>query len=61
MRWTNSKWTGGRREDDLERINRAAERLNAEASDVLDYQTIERLEFTTGAKKRGRGRPRHTS
>jgi hypothetical protein len=26
---------------DLERINRAAERLNAEADDVLDYQAAE--------------------
>jgi metal-responsive CopG/Arc/MetJ family transcriptional regulator len=26
---------------DLERINRAAERLNAEAADVLDYQAAE--------------------
>lgn len=26
---------------DLERINRAAERLNAEAADILDYQAAE--------------------
>ncbi|HMB83290.1 MAG TPA: hypothetical protein VKI40_04480 [Terriglobales bacterium] len=29
------------REDDLERINQAAERINAESIDVLDYQTID--------------------
>ncbi len=45
---------------DLERINHAAERLNSEANDVLDYQTIPTLEFVADAKKRGRGRPRHT-
>jgi hypothetical protein len=27
---------------DLERINMAADRLNAEASDVLEYQTTEK-------------------
>jgi hypothetical protein len=49
------------RQDDMERINQAAEGLNAESTDVLDYQTIEPLEFAADAKKRGRGRPRHTS
>jgi hypothetical protein len=48
------------REDELERINQAAEGFNAESTDVLDYQTIEPLEFAADAKKRGRGRPRHT-
>lgn len=47
------------REDDLERINQAAEGLNPEAADVLEYQAIGRLEFP--AKKRERGRPRHTT
>jgi hypothetical protein len=46
---------------DLERINQATELLNAEASDVLDYQTISRPEFPPDAKKRGRGRPSRTS
>jgi hypothetical protein len=45
---------------DLKRINQAAERLNSGAADVLDYQTIEPQEFASDAKKRGRGRPRHT-
>jgi len=49
------------REDDLERINQAAAGLNAESTDVLDYQTIEPFQFAAGTKKRGRGRPRHTS
>jgi hypothetical protein len=46
---------------DLERINRAAEEINAEASDVLDYQAIDHPSFPADAKRRGRGRPRHTS
>jgi hypothetical protein len=46
---------------ELERINQAAEGLNKESIDVLDYQSIERLETAADAKKRGRGRPRHTS
>ena len=50
-----------KREDDMERINQAAEGLNAESTDALDYQTIEPLQFPVDAKKRGRGRPRHTS
>jgi hypothetical protein len=29
------------RQDDMERVNQAAEGLNAESTDVLDYQTIE--------------------
>jgi hypothetical protein len=49
------------REDDLERINQAAERPNAESVDATEYQTIEPLEFAADTKKRGRGRPRHTS
>ncbi len=49
------------REDDLERINQAAEGLNAESTDMLDYQTIEPLQCAADAKKRGRERPRHTS
>ncbi len=46
---------------DLERINHVAEEINAEAIDVLEYQTIRRPRFTSDAKRRGRGRPRHTS
>jgi hypothetical protein len=46
---------------ELERINQAAERLNCEATDVLDYQSIDRLGSAADAKKRGRGRPRHTN
>jgi len=49
------------REDDLERINQVAEGSNAESADVLDYQNIDPREFAADAKKRGRGRPRHTS
>ena len=49
------------READLERINQAAEPLNAEASDALDYQTSDPRGFPADAKRRGRGRPRHTS
>jgi hypothetical protein len=45
--------------DDRERINQAAEGINAEASHVLDYQTIGRPEFPADAKKLGRGRSRH--
>ncbi|MGD0793285.1 MAG: hypothetical protein ABR920_16070 [Terriglobales bacterium] len=45
---------------DLERINQAAEWLNAESVDALDYQAIGRPGFPADAKKRGRGRPRHT-
>ena len=49
------------REDDLERINLAAERPNAEPVDATGHQTIEPLEFAADAKTRGRGRPRYTS
>ena len=49
------------REDDMERIDQAAEGLNAESTDVLDYQAIDPHQFAADAKKRGRGRPRHTS
>jgi hypothetical protein len=48
------------REDDLERINQAADRPNAESVDATEYQT-KHVEFDAVAKKRGRGRPRHTS
>jgi len=46
---------------DSERIAQGAEQLNEEACDVLDYQTMESLEFPADAKKRGRGCPRYTS
>jgi hypothetical protein len=49
------------REDDLERINQVADRLNAESVDATEYQTVEPLEFAADSKKRGRGRPRYTS
>jgi hypothetical protein len=39
---------------DLKRINQAAERLNPEAADVLDYQTIGRLEFSDVPKNAGK-------
>jgi hypothetical protein len=45
----------------IRRMDRAAKRLNAEASDALDYQTSDRPGFLINAVKRGRGHPRHTS
>ena len=49
------------REDNLERINQVADRANAESVDATEYQTIKPVEFVADSKKRGRGRPRHTS
>ncbi len=46
---------------ELERINQTAERLNSAAKDVLEYQITALPRFSAAAKKRGRGRPRHTS
>ena len=40
---------------DLKRINQAAERLNSESADVLDYQTIGRLEYSDVPKNAGEG------
>lgn len=37
---------------DLERINAAAGRLNREAADVLDYQSLERDSRATEAERR---------
>src|ERR1700674_6141963 len=42
------------REDDLERINQVADRLNAESVDATEYQTVEHLEIAADSKKRGR-------
>jgi len=42
------------REDDLERINQAAERINAESIDALDYQTIDPLGFAATKKNAGK-------
>jgi hypothetical protein len=48
--------------EDYVGANQASNRgLNAKSVDVLDQQTIDPLEFPVGAKKRGRGRPRHTN